>query len=90
MILDLYLAMATATLTVCISTAEIGHFLRKRFNPAGVLNCVFCTSIWVAAVLTSFTGFDSFWLRVPAIVAVSNVAILLIHLGMSIVGDEND
>lgn len=83
--------MAAGAITVLFCTSHIGEMVRRiaeRLHPvAGQLaNCCFCTSWWVSiAMLEKFSLVE--W---AATVAIANFTVLLIHLGIATVGEEED
>ncbi len=52
----LYLGLATSALSVTLTKADIAKPLRewvtRKWGPATLLSCPFCTSYWIAAPLT--------------------------------------
>lgn len=87
---DIYLALATAAITVLLCTADITEGFRQSVRILKVFDCPFCTSWWVAfALMCRDLPLQDWWIRLPAIVCVANIAILLIHLSLTTVIDEN-
>lgn len=83
--------LAAGAITVLICTSSAGEWIRNRASQlherlGSLFNCCFCTSWWVSiAMLEKFTLVE--W---AATVAIANITVLLIHLGMATVGDEDN
>ncbi len=91
--LDLYLGLAVGVACVLLCTASITDRLRREIARVWtVLDCTFCTSIWLSlAAATTFQGEMPWILRVGAVAAVANTAVLVIHMSISTVQeDENE
>ena len=82
--------LAAGALTVLICTSSAGEWIRRKSEAVPyvnqIINCCFCTSWWVSiAMLEKFTLVE--W---AATVAVANITVLLIHLSVATVGDEDN
>ena len=82
--------LAAGAITVLICTSSIGEWVRRKLAAVPyvgqLVNCCFCTSWWVSiAMLDKFTLVE--W---AATVAVANITVLLIHLGIATVGEPED
>ena len=83
--------LAAGAVTVLFCSSHLGGYFRRaaeRLHPvAGQLaNCCFCTSWWVSiAMLENFSVTQ--W---AATVAIANFTVLLIHLGIATVGEDED
>lgn len=94
--IDLFLVMAVAAITVVLTDSSIFEWARPRLT---VLNCSFCTSFWITLLgleychLTNLRYLDLKLLPIewPALVCLANVFILLIRLSYLVVNnDPND
>lgn len=94
----LSLSLAAAAFTVLICTASITAWPRNLIRKLPVLGemieCPFCTSWWVCGALVWDTfGAPYGWewvFCVAAVVTLTNIFILLIHLSMLTVAGDND
>lgn len=82
--------LAAGAITVLICTSSAGEWVRRKLAAvpyvSQLINCCFCTSWWVSiAMLEKFTLVE--W---AATVAIANITVLLIHLGIATVGEEQD
>lgn len=82
---DVYAALAVAYLTVTLTTMSIAEPVRRFINRfTNLLHCNFCTSFWVSLGVTSWVGLHDLPLRVLAVAALANIAILLLDLSLTL------
>lgn len=82
------LAVATGTISVAITNSHLTRSLRMRYLDAPfmlgeLINCSFCMSFWIAAVLTSILyGYLSFmgWMTVWGLGALWSGILLRLYL----------
>ena len=92
--IDIFLVMAVAAITVVLTDSAIFEWAHERFP---VLDCAFCTSFWVTLLaleychLTNLRYLDYKLLVIewPALVCLSNVFILLIRLSYMVAKDDD-
>lgn len=52
-------------------------WIRKHLNLGGVLNCIFCASVWVAGLLLVLWVVDGYWYLIVYVLAISGGALVL-------------
>lgn len=88
--IDLDIALAAAAITVLLSTADITARFRELVRPIKVFDCPFCLSWWTSLALMATESLQYIWIRWPAIVCLANIGILLIHLAIATVANEEE